>query len=125
MRATAACNSFWRARRVPQPLSGACCLKNSPAMQIVTTAASSGWQTFRTEGGIPCGSISGLASEMAPLVTRVIFTNMRPLLKISDPHAKQYATLRVILSQPNVGSLITANPSTLVELAKVADRERE
>jgi len=85
----------------------------------------SDWRKEYTAGGIPCGNISGLASEMSPLVSRVVFMNMRPLMKVDDARAKQYAALRLSLTKRNVGCLITANPSTLVELAKVADAERE
>jgi len=89
-------------------------------MQIV-----SDWRKSYTAGGIPCGSISGMAAEMSPLVSRLIFLNMRPLMKFQDPLAKHYACLRLALPKRQLGLLITANPSTLIEMAKVADRERE
>jgi hypothetical protein len=85
----------------------------------------SDWRKFYTEGGIPCGSISGLAADMAPFMSRVIFLNLRPLAKVTDPLAKHYATLRFTLPKRRMGMLVTANPSTLIELARVADRERE
>ena len=59
----------------------------------------SDWHKSHTEGGIPCGSISGLAAEMAPWISRVIFLNLRQITKITDPLAKHYATLRLTLPQ--------------------------
>src|SRR5207248_10587587 len=48
----------------------------------------SDWRKFHTDAGIPCGSISGLASETARLISRVVFMNLRPLMKINDPDRK-------------------------------------
>lgn len=97
---------------------------HGPLLKQWSMQLTSDWQKSHTEGGIPCGSISGLASEMAPWVSRVVFLNMRPLMKISDPAAKHYTALRLAMAEPDLGSLITANPSTLVELAKFADQQR-
>ncbi len=94
-------------------------------LQRWSVQLTSDWRKFYTEGGIPCGSISGVASEMSPWISRVVFMNMRPLMKVDDPLAKHYLSLRLAVPKRDVGSLITANPSTLVELAKVADRDRE
>jgi hypothetical protein len=96
-----------------------------PLLQLWSVQLTSDWRKFHTDGGIPCGSISGLASEMSPLVSRVVFLDTRPLMKMSDPLAKHYVSLRLSLLKRNIGSLITANPSTLVEMAKIADRDRE
>jgi hypothetical protein len=45
--------------------------------------------------------------------------------RIHEPEAKQYAMLRLALAARDVGMVITANPSTLVEYARVADHYRE
>jgi hypothetical protein len=45
--------------------------------------------------------------------------------RIHDAAAKHYAALRFALESSRVGMIITANPSTLVELARRADRESE
>ena len=83
------------------------------------------WKQFHTEGGIPCGNISGLAAELAPPILHFAYAVPRPVAKISDPEAKHYTILRIALAQPQVGMIITANPSTLVELARRADAQRE
>ncbi len=90
-----------------------------------TVQFSSDWRQFTTEGGTPCGNISGLAAETAPLISRPIFILPRPLIKIPDPVAKRYTALRLALPSRRVGMTITANPSTLVELARLANERRE
>ena len=85
----------------------------------------SDWRQFHTEAGIPCGNISGLAADTAPLISRPVFIMPRPLMKISDPEAKQYTALRLALGTPKIGVIMTANPSTLVEFARLANTRRE
>jgi hypothetical protein len=67
-------------------------LVNLKAMQLT-----SNWQQFHTDGGIPCGSISGLAAATAPLISRSMFVVPPALMHISDPAAKLYTTLRLTL----------------------------
>ena len=84
----------------------------------------SDWQHFYTEGGIPCGNISGLAAETAPRISAPIFFLPRILMKITDTSARQYVALRLSMASSKVGMIVTANPSTLVELARLADDRR-
>ena len=81
----------------------------------------SDWQHFYTECGIPCGNISGLAAETAPRISDPIFILPRMLMKVTDTSARQYIALRLSMASPKVGMIVTANPSTLVELARMAD----
>lgn len=90
-----------------------------------TLQLSSNWQEFFTEGGIPCGQISGLAAETAPPISRVVFLLPKWLVKIGDSNARRYMALRLSIYSSRVGMIITANPSTLVELARLADRRKE
>jgi hypothetical protein len=85
----------------------------------------SNWQEFYTEGGIPCGQISGLAAEAAPPISRTIFLLPQWLSKIPDSGARRYVALRLSISSAKVGIIITANPSTLIELARLADHRRD
>lgn len=80
---------------------------------------------FRTEGGTPCGNISGLATAMQSKVVRTMYTVPAIVSKISDPDAKYYAALRLSIADRHVGMVTTANPSTLLHLAKHADAYRE
>jgi hypothetical protein len=90
-----------------------------------TLQLSSNWRQFYTEGGIPCGNISGLAAETGPLISRPVFILPRGIIRISDPAAKMYTALRLALASSRVGMIMTANPSTLVEFAKAANTHRE
>lgn len=94
-------------------------------VHLKTMQLTSNWRQFQTEAGIPCGNISGLAAETAPLVSRRIFIVPRALMRIPDPAAKLYTTLRLTLPYERVGMIMTANPSTLVELARMADSQQE
>lgn len=85
----------------------------------------SDWQQYRTESGVPCGNISGLAAETRPLIASIPFCFPTALARIHNSAAKHYATLRVALTNPRVGMLVTANPSTLVEFARRADHQSE
>ncbi len=90
-----------------------------------TLQLTSDWQQHYTSAGIPCGNISGLAAETRPLVARRIFFLPRHVTKIATASAKHYTALRLALASRRVGMVVTANPTTLVELARRADRERE
>jgi len=90
-----------------------------------TLKLASDWQQFFTEARIPCGNISGLVTETAPWVARSRFLLPSSIIKIHNPFAKHYTALRLALVSKKVGMIGTANPSTLVEFARMADAERE
>jgi hypothetical protein len=90
-----------------------------------TLQFSSDWEQFHTEGGIPCGNISGLAAETRPRIAKPAFILPAELSKVRGASNKQYAALRIVLSHPRVGMIVTANPLTLLNLARLADRKRE
>lgn len=90
-----------------------------------TLKLGSNWRQKYTEAGIPCGNISGLVAETAPLVGRNRFVLPPAVTQIDHPESKHYTALRVSLACPHVGMIGTANPSTLYELALFADRRRD
>jgi hypothetical protein len=90
-----------------------------------TLQLTSDWQQFRTPNGAPCGQISGLAATTRPRIANRIFILPTAAARIHDPAAKHYAALRFALESARLGMIITANPSTLVEFARRADRESE
>ena len=94
-------------------------------LAMKTLKLGSNWRQFYTEAGIPCGNISGLATELAPWFTRPAFAIPMPVTGIDDPAAKHYTALRVTIATPRVGMIITANPSTLVAYARRSHAERE
>jgi hypothetical protein len=84
----------------------------------------SDWDEFRTEAGIPCGSVSGLTAHMQKRVVRWLYTMPAVTGKVKDTRAKYYLALRLSLAR-NVSMVISANPSTLVSLARLGDQEKE
>lgn len=90
-----------------------------------TLQLSSDWRRSYAPDGTPCGQISGLAAATRPLVARPAFMLPACVNRIHHSEAKHYVTLRMALASRIVGMIITANPSTLVEFARRADKHRE
>lgn len=90
-----------------------------------TLQFSSDWHATETEAGIPCGSISGLAAETRPAIARVVFPLPALVNKIKGTTDKHYVILRLTMHRRNVGMMVTANPLTLLNLARLADRAKE
>ena len=84
----------------------------------------SDWDEFRTEADIPCGSVSGLTAHMQKRVVRWLYVMPANTGKIKDSAAKQYLALRLSLAR-SLGMITSANPSTLVNLARMCDAEKE
>lgn len=79
---------------------------------------------FRTESGVPCGAVTGLTAKMQKRVIRWLYSVPACIARIKDPRSKYYAVL--LLSIPRkVGMIIAANPSTLINLARTGDQEKE
>lgn len=92
--------------------------------QMDIVQLSSDFDLFRTPAGIPCGNISGLVSKMQNPVVRSMYSVPFSVAKIKDAESKLYTALRLSVENPHVGLVMTANPSTLVQLAKLANREQ-
>ena len=85
----------------------------------------SDYSRYQTPAGTPCGNISGLAVAMQRPVVRFLYTIPFVVSKIENPLAKYYMILRLALADDNVGLITTANPSTVMQLATLADAEKE
>ena len=85
---------------------------------------SSDWDEFRTEAGIPCGSVTGLTATMQKRIIRWLYCVPACAARIKDAAAKYYVALRLSLPR-GIGMIIAANPSTLVNLARTGDQEKE
>jgi hypothetical protein len=90
-----------------------------------TLQLSSDWQHSHALSGVPCGQISGLAASTRPWVARGVFTPPSAVARIHDSAAKHYTALRLGLASSRIGMIVTANPSTLVELARRAGNQCE
>jgi hypothetical protein len=94
-------------------------IKLRPIVQL-----SGDWDEFRTEAGIPCGAVTGLTATMQKRIIRWLYCVPACAGKIKDATAKHYLVLRLSLPR-GVGMVIAANPSTLVQLARVGDAQKE
>ena len=90
---------------------------------IVQVASRMDEQT--TEGGIPCGAVSGLmAATQKPLVRRYYLTP--PCVAyIEDSAARYYTIMRLAMMEQEIAFLVTANPSTQLKLARTAEESAE
>jgi hypothetical protein len=82
------------------------------------------WQEFLTETGVPCGAVTGLTAQMQYRIIRWIYCVPAIVGKVKDPAAKYYLALRLSVPR-NPGMIIAANPSTLVNLARAGNQEKE
>jgi hypothetical protein len=85
---------------------------------------SSDWQEFHTEAGTPCGNVTGLTATMQKRIIRWLYCVPACTGRIKDAVAKYYVALRLSLPR-RVGMITAANPSTLVNLARTGDQEKE
>jgi len=81
-------------------------------------------EEFHTEGGIPCGAVTGLTATMQKWIIRWLYCVPACVGKIKDATAKYYTVLRLSLPR-QVGMIISANPATLINLARLGDQEKE
>lgn len=90
-----------------------------------TLTLGSDWEQFRSEAGIPCGSISGLVAETRPKISNSLFLLPAELNKVKGTASKQYLMLRIAIASSQVGMIATANPLTLINIARLADEQKE
>ncbi len=75
----------------------------------------------RTPCGIPFGSTSGMVIRELPGIVQSAYAVPYEVYEVEDYDAKYYALLRFGVAE-NVTMLGTANPSSVVKLAEMADR---
>ncbi len=81
-------------------------------------------EEFRTPAGIPCGNLSGYTAMVQRRLIRRMYAVPYVTGKIKDAKARYYVALRYSIGR-NVSQLMAANPSTLVQLARSLDAEKE
>ncbi len=74
--------------------------------------------------GVPCGAITGLLAATQKRVVLRYYTAPLAVSKIRDSRAKYYTIMRLAVPK-DVAWMVTANPSTLLLLARTADEHRE
>lgn len=119
-------NRFYSDYRRSWQLWGISAFDARPKMKALKIVQlSSDYQRFMSEGGTPCGNISGLAAAMQKPAVKLLYTLPSILAKIDNAANKYYTALRLAIADPYVGMLTTANPSTLVHMAQMADDRKE
>lgn len=73
-----------------------------------------------TEGGLPFGSTSGMVVKEMPRLVQSAYAVPYDVYEIKDYNAKYYTIMRLGL-QENISLVATANPSSILKLAELAD----
>jgi hypothetical protein len=89
-------------------------------LRKILTVSSSARQSC-TEAGIPCGAISGLLAQQQKYIVRQFYTTPEAVAEIPDALARYYTIMRFAITE-DVGLISTANPSTVLTLARTADQ---
>jgi hypothetical protein len=82
------------------------------------------WDEHRTEAGIACGAVTGLTALMQKRIVRRFYCVPACCGRIKDAAAKYYVALRLSMPRP-VGLIVAANPSTMINLARAGDAQKE
>jgi hypothetical protein len=84
----------------------------------------SDWQERKTPAGIPCGAITGLTAKMQSPLVRITYCLPVEAARIKSIEAKYYVALRMSAYR-DLGCLMAANPSTILSIVRLGDREKE
>ena len=90
-----------------------------PILQVA-----SDWRESLTTGGIPCGAITGLTAHMQNRFVRTKYCMPAVASRIKDIESKYYVALRFSIYR-DLGTIIAANPSTILAMARLGDRAKE
>jgi hypothetical protein len=90
-----------------------------PILQIA-----SDWRESFSPAGIPCGAITGLTAHMQTRLVRTQYCMPAIASRIKDIESKYYTALRFSIHR-NLGTIIAANPSTILAIARLGDREKQ
>jgi hypothetical protein len=74
--------------------------------------------------GVPCGAVTGLLAATQKRLVRKYYTSPLEAAAIGDSTVKYYTLMRLAIPR-DVAWAVTANPSTLLALARVADDHRD
>lgn len=90
-----------------------------PILQIA-----SDWRESFTPAGIPCGAITGLTASMQSPLVRSVYCMPPCGSRIKDIQAKYYVALR-FSAHLDLGTIIAANPATILAMVRLGDAEKE
>ncbi len=90
-----------------------------PILQIA-----SDWRESFTPAGIPCGAITGLTASMQTPLVRSVYCMPACGSRIKDIESKYYVALR-FSAHLDLGTIIAANPATILAMVRLGDREKD
>jgi GH3 auxin-responsive promoter len=90
-----------------------------PILQVA-----SDWRERYSPAGIPCGAITGLTAHMQNRFVRTKYCMPASGSRIKDIESKYYLALRFAIYR-DLGTIIAANPSTILAMVKLGDRVRD
>jgi hypothetical protein len=90
-----------------------------PILQIA-----SDWRESFTPAGIPCGAITGLTASMQSPLVRSVYCMPVCGSRIKDIESKYYVALRFSVHL-DLGTIMAANPATILAMVRLGDREKE
>ena len=97
-----------------------------PALQPLNMVKiASSHNRFTTADGTPCGNISGLVAAMQSRIVRSMYSVPSSVIDITNAELKRYAALKFAVEDPFVGMMITANPSTVVQMMELMESHTE
>jgi hypothetical protein len=74
--------------------------------------------------GVPAGAITGLLARTQKGIVRRFYVGRPEIARLSDHRARYYLLMRLGIVR-DVAFAITANPATLIQMARTADEESE
>ena len=105
---------------------GACCHHDHTDLQMLfMVQVASSHRRYTAQDGTPCGNISGLVAAMQSVMVRALYSVPQEVIHLNDPLTKRDAAVRFAITDPWVGMLVTANPSTLLQMAEYAAENSE
>ncbi|MCH2203899.1 MAG: GH3 auxin-responsive promoter family protein [Fuerstiella sp.] len=112
-------------RRSWQTWGAGCHLDHKTLRMLFMVHVASSHRRYTTQDGTPCGNISGLVAAMQNFMVRSLYTVPLSVAHLEDPLAKRDAVVRFAIADPWVGMLITANPSTVLQMVEYAEDNAE
>lgn len=94
------------------------------AMLRAILQSSSRYDAGYTPAGIPYGAITGLLAGTQKRIVRRYYVGRPEVAHLDDPQARYYALMRLGAGR-DVAFAITANPATLIQMARTTDEHSE
>ncbi|MCA9066779.1 MAG: GH3 auxin-responsive promoter family protein, partial [Planctomycetaceae bacterium] len=98
---------------------------HSALLPLNMVQLTSSHRRFFTEDQTPCGNISGLVAAMQRKVVQSMYTIPPQAADVRDAFAKRYLVVRLAAADPYAGMLVTANPSTIIQMMELLQQRAD